>query len=234
MVFPTVEEYHPDVYALSVLGQILSGSKKSPLYQIIVEERKLSPEVSSYNYSQELAGEFTIRVRANAGVPLDSVKLAIDESFDRFEQNGFEDSELQRIKAELEMEVYDEFSTVLNKAFQLVIDNEYKGDPGYITQRAQKTAAVTKEDIIRVYNKYVKGKNYVMTSVIPKGQPELAVSGAEVAEVWLEEVKADVAAEEVSQGEEAQYEKTPSKFDRSEPDFGQLPLLKAPVIWNPN
>lgn len=231
MVFPTVEEYHPDVYALSVLGQILSGSKKSPLYQILVEERKLAPEVSSYNYSQELAGEFTIGVRANAGVSLDSVKLAIDESFDRFEQNGFEDSELQRIKAELEMEVYNEFSTVLNKAFQLVIDNEYKGDPGYITQRAERMSAVTKEDITRVYNKYIKGKNYVMTSVIPKGKPELAVSGADVAEVWLEKVKADVAAEEVSQGEEAQYEKTPSKFDRSEPDFGKLPLLKAPVIW---
>jgi len=231
MVFPTVEEYHPDGYALSALGQILSGSKKSPLYKVIVEEKKLAPEVSSYNNSQEVAGEFTIRIRANGGVPLDSVKLAIDESFARFEQNGFEDSELQRIKAELEMVLYDGFSTVLNKAFQLVIDNEYKGDPGYIIERAEKTAAVTKEDIMRVYDKYIKGKNYVMTSVVPKGQPELAVSGSELAEVWLEEVKADVAAEEVSQGEEAEYEKTPSKYDRSEPDFGELPLLKAPTIW---
>ena len=231
LVFPTVEEYHPDGFALGALGQILSGSKKSPLYQVIVEEKKLAPEVGSYNNSQEIAGEFTIRVRANAGVPLDSVKMAIEESFARFEQNGFEDSELERIKAELEMALYNEFSTVLNKAFQLVIDNEYKGDPGYIIERAEKTAAVTKDDIMRVYDKYIKGKNYVMTSFVPKGQPELAVTGSELAEVWVEEVKADVAAEEVSQGEEAKFDKTPTKHDRSEPDFGELPLLKAPTIW---
>lgn len=231
IVFPAVEDYHPDSYALNALAQILSGSKKSPLYQVIVEEKKLAPEVNSYNNTLELTGEFTIRIRANAGVPLDSVKLGVDEALKRFEQNGFDDTELERIKAELEMALYEEFSTVLNKAFQLVIDNEYKGDPGYITQRANNTAAVTKEDVIRVYDKYLKGKNYLMTSFVPNGQIELAVSGSQKAEVWVEEVRSDVANEEVSQGEEAKYEKTPSKNDRSEPDFGELPLFKAPQVW---
>ncbi len=231
MVFPTVEEYHKDVYALQILGQLLTGSKKSPLYKVLVEEKKLAPRPFTFQRSSELAGEFTFSIRANAGKDLDSVKAAIDEGLLRFEKNGFTDNELKRIKAELETQLYQGFSTVLSKAFQLVQDNEFNGDPSYITETVKLTNAVTKEDVMRVYNTYIKDKNYVMTSVVPKGQLDLAVSSAKQATVWIEEVRKDVASEEVSQGEEAVYEKTPSKHDRSEPDFGELPLFKSPEVW---
>ena len=231
MVIPTVKEYHEDTYALNILGQILSGSKKSPLYNVIVEEEKLAPGVSSYQSSSELAGEFVFRVRANANTDLDSVKVAIEEGLKRFETNGVNEKELKRIKAELETQLYQGVSTVLNKAFQLVQDNEFGGDPSYITKTANLTNAVTAEDIMRVYNKYIKNKNYVMTSFVPKNQIDLAVTNSKEAEVWIEEVKQNVANEEVSQGEEAVYEKTPSKYDRSEPPFGELPVFKSPDIW---
>ena len=231
MVYPTVENYHKDSYALSVLGQLLAGSKKAPLYNIIVEEQKLAPNISSYNNSSELAGEFVFRVRANENIDLDSVKVAIDNGLKRFEENGVNENDLKRIKAEQETNLYRGVSTVLNKAFQLVQDNEFAGDPSYITETAKLTNAVTADDVMKVYNKYIKNKKYVMTSVVPKGQLDLAVSDSKEAKVWIEEVKKDVANEEVSQGEEAVYDKTPSKFDRSEPDFGELPLFKTPEVW---
>lgn len=234
MIIPTVEEYHKDVYALNILGQLLSGSKKSPLYEIIVEEQKLAPNVGTYQSSNELAGEFIFRIRANEGVDLDDVKKGITEGLERFEKNGVNENDLKRIKAELETGLYQGISTVLGKAFQLAQDNEFNGDASYITQTAKLTNAVTQEDVMRVYNKYIKGKNFVMTSVVPKGQKELAVTNATEATVWKEEVKQNVANEEVSQGEEAVYEKTPSKHDRSEPPFGELPLFKAPEIWKGN
>ncbi|MEW7292059.1 M16 family metallopeptidase [Aquimarina sp. 2304DJ70-9] len=231
MVFPSVEEYHKDTYALSILAELLSGSKKSPLYKVIVEEKKLAPKPVVFQQSNEIAGEFSFVVRANTNKDLDSVKLAIDEGLTRFEKDGFSDNELKRIKAELETQLYQGFSTVLNKAFQLVRDNEFKGDPGYISETVKLTKAVTREDVMNVYHKYIKEKHYVMTSVVPKKQLDLAVAESEKAKVWIEEVKKDVANEEVSQGQEAIYEKTPSKYDRSEPDFGELPLLKSPEVW---
>ncbi|WP_106793551.1 pitrilysin family protein [Aquimarina sp. Aq78] len=231
IVYPTVEEYHKDTYALDILGQLLSGSKKSPLYKVLVEEKKLAPNPRSFQRSSEIAGEFSFIVRANAGKDLDSVHIAINNALIRFEKDGFTDNELKRIKAELETQLYQGFSTILNKAFQLVQDNEFKGDPGYISETAKLTNAVTRDDIMRVYNKYIKDKNYVMTSVVPKNQLNLAVADAQKAKVWIEEVKKDVASEEVEQGEEAVYEKTPSTHDRSEPDFGELPLFKSPEVW---
>jgi zinc protease len=232
MIFPTIENYHADTYALNILGELLSGSRKSPLYKVIVEEKKLAPNVGSNQSSEELAGEFVIRVRANAGVSLQDVKTSIEEGLLRFEKEGFTDSELQRVKAEQETGLYQGISTVLNKAFTLAQDNEFKGDPGFVIKSAALTQAVTRDDIMRVYNQYIKGKNYLLTSVVPKGQTSLNVTGTTPATVWQEQVVANVQNENVSRGEEAQIVKTQTKHDRSEPPFGQSPLFKMSSVWN--
>jgi zinc protease len=231
IVFPTVEEYHKDMYSLDILGELLSASKNSPLYQTVVEEKKLAPRVSSYNNSMEIAGEFIIRIRANTGKDLDSIKLAIDEGFKRFERDGFSDKELERIKAKLETDLYRSIENALDKAFRLAIDNEFAGDPTFLIKRAKLTQAVTRDDIKRVYNKYIKDKHYLATSFVPKGQQELIIDGSELAEVMIEKVAESGAKEDVSSGEEAVYEKTITINDRSEPKLSEAPLFKMPDIW---
>ncbi len=231
MVFPTVEQYHPDSYPLDVLGRVLAGTKRAPLYQVIVEEKKLAPEVRAGNSSDELAGEFSVRVRALAGVPLDQVAAAIDEGLARFEENGFPETELTRIKAELETGFYQELSGVLNKAFQLATYNEYAGDPGFASEEIKRMQAVTRDDVMRVYDRYLRGKHFVQTSFVPKDTPELAITGARLASV-VEEQVVQGAEDEVSQGEEADYVMTPSKHDRSEPPLSAPPVLKVPEIWS--
>lgn len=231
MVFPTVENYNKDQYALEILGDLLSGSRKSPLYKVIVEEKKLAPGVSTSQSSNEIAGEFVFRVRGNAGTNLKDVKSAIEEGLARFEKDGFTDNELQRVKAEQETQLYQGISTVLNKAFTLAQDNEFIGRPDYVIQAAALTQKVTRDDIMRVYNQYIKGKNFVMTSVVPKGQVSLAAANATQATVWQEEIVAGVQNENVSRGSEAEVAKTPTKNDRSEPPFGEAPLFKMPQVW---
>ncbi|NNU16859.1 insulinase family protein [Parvularcula sp. ZS-1/3] len=231
LTFPTVASLNDDEIPLRVLGAVLGGSKGSPLYEVIVDEKKLAPGVSAYNNSQEIAGEFTIRVRANAGTDLDEVKVAIEEALARFEEEGVDPAELQRIKAEQETGLYASVSTVLGKANQLATNNEFAGDPGYTGVEAKKLETLTADDVMAAYNAHIKGKPMVITSFVPQGQAELAVEGATLAEVAVEEVRADVASEEVSQGEEAEYERTPSLVDRSEPAFGELPLFSMPEIY---
>lgn len=231
MVYPTVEEYNDDAIPLQILGELLSGSRKSPLYQVLVEEQKLAPNVGTYQSSNELAGEFIFRVRANADTNLNEVKSAIDEGLERFENNSFSDEELVRIKTEAETSLYYGVETVLNKAFQLAQDNEFKGDPGFVTTRAQLLQDVTREDIMRVYNTYIKNKPAIKLSTIPKDQEDLRLANSEEASVWIEEVTAMSAAEQVGQGEEAEYEITQTKNDRSEPDFREAPLFKMPQIY---
>lgn len=231
MTFPTVEAYHPDEQALNVLAQLIAGSKNSVLYRQVVDRDKLAPDVSSYNNSMELAGEFVFQVRANAGTDLDDVKTAIDEALTQFAETGVDETDLQRIKAEQETILYSGLSTVLGKSNQLASDNEFAADPLYAIKSAELLRAVTAEDVMAAFETYVMGKPAIVTSFVPQGDSELAVEGASLATVWIEEVRTDVASEEVSQGAEAEYEKTASTYDRSEPPFGDLPLIEMPVVW---
>ena len=230
LVFPTVEMFHEDQYALDILGQLLSGSKKSPLYKEIVSGKKLAPRVSSYNSSNELAGEFTFVVRANAGTNLNTVKTALEEGLKNFEAN-FDEAQLVRIKAQQEVQLYTGTESVMNKAFALANGNVYANDPAQVIKEAALTNKVTKEDVIRVYNKYIKEKNFIMTSFVPKGQTDLVMENALKAEVYQEEIVQGKSNEEVGQGAVANYEKTVTKHDRSEPEFGELPLFKSPEVW---
>jgi zinc protease len=234
LTFPTVESLNADETALNLLAQILGGSRNSPLYVEVVDTARLAPNVSAFHRANQMAGEFTIRVRAKSGTDLDDVKAAVEAAMAKFETDGVNAVDLQRIKAEQETILYNRLSTVLGKSRDLAQNNEFAGDPAYSVKAAEKVRAATAAQIRAAYDKYIKDKPYVMTSFVPKGQAELAVTGAQRASVWIEEVKADVASEEVSAGDVAEFEKTPTKHDRSEPPFGELPLLKMPEIWERN
>jgi zinc protease len=232
MTYPTVEQFHADQWALDALGQILSEGKRAPLYKAIVEETKVAPNVSSYNSSNELAGTFTIRVRANSGVDLDSVRLVLNQSLEKFDKEGFDQKDLDRIKAGLETNFYNGISSVLGKAFQLAQYNEYTGNPGFIEKDIANIKAVTKEDVMRVFRKYILNKNHVVTNFVPKGGGALAMEGATLANI-KEEAIVPFTENEIIEEEGAQtYARTASVFDRSkEPDFGETPLVNPPKIW---
>jgi len=231
MVWPTVQQYTDDAYALDFLGEILSSGKKAPLYKVLVKEKDLTARTTAYNRSQELAGTFRISITANQGVDLDEVEAGINEAFEMFEQEGVSEKDVERIKAGLETGFYNGISSVLGKSFQLAQYNVFTGDPGFIEEDIENIKKVTKEDVMRVYNKYIKGKPFVLTSFVPKGQMELIAENSEKAPVVEEKITENV--ERVITEEETEIAKTPSLIDRSEePEQGPSPALSIPTTWN--
>lgn len=230
MLWPTVEQYTADAYALNYLGEILSSGKKAPLYKVLVKEKELTSNTTAYNSSQEIAGDFQIRITANDGVDLDDVEAGIQEAFDLFEKEGVTDKDIERIKAGLETSFYNGISSVLGKARQLSDYNIFTGDPGFIEKDIENIKKVTKEDVMRVYQKYIKDKPYVMTSFVPKGQLSLITENSEMFQVVEEEIKENV--EKVVEDAKVEVVKTPTNFDRSiEPVQGPAPELNIPTSW---
>lgn len=231
MAWVTVEQYHPDAYPLTVLAQYLSQGKKAPFYKVLVEDKKLTSNVSIFNRTSELAGQMHLSVRAFADKDLDEVSKAIDEAFAKFEKEGISEKDLNRIKAGQETQFYNSLSSVLGKGFQLAQYNIFAGDPGFIEKDIKNILAVTPADVMRVYQKYIKNKNYVATSFVPKGKLELALGGSKKADV-VEEKIVQGAEESVDPSVNATYQRTPSTFDRSvEPPYGTAPEVKVPAIW---
>ncbi|MBZ0198730.1 MAG: insulinase family protein, partial [Ignavibacteriaceae bacterium] len=232
MVYPTVEQYNKDSYALDLLGNLLAGNKKAPLYKVIVEEKKLAPSLNVYQQSLELAGTFDFSIRAFPGKNLSDVEAAIFEGLKRFETDKFTEKDLNRVKAKLETNFYNGISSVLGKSFQLAMYNEFAGSPDFITTDLQNTLDVTEADIWNVYEKYIKGKHFILTSFVPKGQVELIASNSTFFPVEEEKIteKSDTASSTMEEAIEAPIA---SSFDRNiEPAKGTEPILKLPSVWS--
>jgi zinc protease len=231
LAWPTVEMYHADSYPLTILAQYLSQGKSAPLYKVLVEEEQLTADVSMFNWSSELAGQAHLEVRAFEDKDLDAVLAAIEKAFAQFEAEGISEKDLERLKAGEETQFYNGLSSVLGKGFQLAQYNIFSGDPGFIKQDIQNTLKVTTADVMRVYEQYIKGKNYIATSFVPKGNLTQALEGSTQAEV-VEEPIVQGAEENFDASVAATYEPTPSTFDRSqEPPYGDAPEVKVPEVW---
>ena len=234
MVWPTVELYHPDSYALEVLAEYLTSGKSAPMNQVLVDDLKLTSNTTMYNYISELAGQTQLIVRAFNGTKLDLVKAGIEKAFAKFESEGISDKDLNRIKASQETNFYSSLSSVLGKGTRLASYNTYTGNPGFVTEDIKRTLAVTKEDVMRVYQKYIKNKNYIATSFVPKNMADVALSNSVLADVVEEKIVIG-AEENFDPKVTATYKKTPSKINRSvEPPYGESIELNVPKIYQSN
>jgi zinc protease len=230
MVWPTPQQYTEDAYALDFLAELISSGKKAPLYQVLVKDKNLTSRTTAYNNSQELAGEFYITITANNGVNLNEVEAGIFEAFKIFEKEGVSGNDVERIKAGLETGFYNGIGSVLGKSFQLAQYNVFAGDPGFITTDIENIKKVTKEDVMRVYNKYIKDKPFIMTSFVPKGQLILITENSTKAPVVEEKISENIA--KIVKNTNQEILKTPSNFDRSvEPSQGTSPKLNLPSTW---
>ncbi len=237
LAFPAVQNYNPDEAPLDIMCELIGGSKKSPLYKAIVEAN-LAPNASIYNGAYESAGAVRIGVQAYSGISLDTVYAAIQKAFAEFEKNGVDLEELETIKATKESQFYSQLSSVMYKAMILANSNEYGGTPDRFISVINDLKKVTAADVMRVYNKYIKGQNNLAVSMVPKGETNLALANSRVAVVDVENVEDASSKENRSKAgaivDDNDYPRTTSTFDRSiEPPYmANSPSVSQPQIWN--
>jgi len=231
LVWPASEAYTKDAYALDFLAKILADGKKAPLYKVLVKEKKLTSRTSAYNNSGELTGEFSITVRANEGKTLKEVEDAVFEAFQRFEKDGITEKDIERVKASSEKSFYEGITSVFSKSIKLAFYNTFLNDPGYIVKDIENIKAVTRNDVLRVYDKYIKGKPHVVTSFVPKGKPEMIAENSVPAGVKEENIN-EASQVEIAQTGDEKILKTSSSIDRTmEPVTGKEPEVNVPEIW---
>ena len=231
LVWPTVPEYHKDAYALDILAQYLTEGKKAPLYKVLVEDEQLTSDIRMRSDNSEISGQIQLSVTAFDQIDLNEVSEALDKGFVVFENKGISETDLNRIKAGQETAFYTRLSSVLGKGAQLTQYEMFAGDAGYINKEVQQILEVTPEDVIRVYDIYLKDKNYIATSFVPKGQSNLSLANSELAAVSEEQI-VEGAEESFDASIVATYEKTASSFDRTiEPPYGDAPKLNIPKVW---
>jgi zinc protease len=225
LTLPTVPNYHPDEAPLDVLADIIGGGKNSILYKNLVKTQK-SVQANASHPASELAGEFTLRVLPYPGITLAEMERLVREALVEFEKTGVSDDALARFKASFEADMINRLSSVAGKTSQLAAYQTFTGNPNFLTKQLKTYQAVTKADVIRVYNQYIKGRHAVVLSVVPKGQAN-AVAKADNYQVDPSGYKAPA-----DQYAGLKYVKARDNFDRSKrPAAGKNPVVQVPPFW---
>ncbi|HUP12466.1 MAG TPA: insulinase family protein, partial [Niastella sp.] len=225
IVYPTVPNYHKDMAALTCLAQILGAGNTSLLYQQLVKPQ-LALQTNVYSQLFELAGEFTIRVVPLPGKTLAEMEKLVRASLDSFEQRGVTDADIAKFKGYSEAQYINGLQSVSGKIFQLAAFQTLAGNPNMIGSLLKMINAVTKEDVMRVYNQYIKGKHSVVVSILPKGQ-ETVIAAADN----YKPDKSQYTAPDYGYTGLA-YNKARDDWDRGQqPGNGPNPVVKVPAFW---
>ena len=232
IAYSSVASGHEDEAALDAFCSLFGRGKNSPLYKNIVE-KNLAPNASAYNGCRESAGQISISTTAYPGVDIDLILAAIEQAMADFEANGVDEEELATLKAENETSAYRRLGSVLGKAQMLARSKEFYGKADKFIDEIEDFNKVTAEDVMRVYNQYVKGKNYVAVVAVPKGQAELSIEGSVPATLIMEDQSKQTMKSAAGAIVDDDYERTPSKIDRSiEPAYlPNAPKTSTPTIW---
>ena len=167
--YPTVPNYDKDMPALACLAQVLGQGKTSVFYQQMVKTQK-ALNASAFSRLNELAGEFTIQATPYPGKSLAAMDSLVQQSFAVFEQRGVTDDDIDKFKGGIESQYINSLQSVSGKVSQLAAFQTFTGNANMIGKMLDMYRAVTKEDVMNVYNKYIKGKHSVTVSVLVKGQ----------------------------------------------------------------
>jgi zinc protease len=227
MTFPGVEARHKDEAALDILANIIGGGNNSVLYQHFVKTQK-AIQANVNSPANELAGEFVITVVAYPGTSLADTEREIREILQDFEKRGITDDDLLRFKAKHEANEIRSLLSVSGKASKLAYYQTFTGNANYLKQDIDRYMAVTKEDVMRVYNTYIRNKPAVILSVVPKGQSELI---AKPDNYKRPEVPAGYK-NDLREYENLTYNKGKYPFEADyRPLAGTNPVIKLPDYW---
>jgi zinc protease len=176
MVYPTVPEYHRDEPAIDIMASMMGEGNNSVFYKHFVKTEKGEAGVS--HQSSELSGELQMYVLAFPEFEMDiagslqksfnETEQEIHKTVDDFEQNGITDEALQRAKAKKESQLIEQLTTVFGKGMMLTEWQLMMDRPFNFQDELDRYNKVTKEDIQRVFAKYVKDKHAAIVNVYPK------------------------------------------------------------------
>ncbi|MCD6063841.1 MAG: insulinase family protein [Flavipsychrobacter sp.] len=227
VTYPGVPAHHKDEAPLDALADILGGfnNKNSIIYQQLVKTQQ-AVNAFAMHPTSELAGEFVFSITPFPGKKLSDMDQAVREALATFEKRGVTDEDIEKFRNAREAEMIMGLGSVSGKVSQLAAYQTFEGNPNYLAADLDRYMKVTKEDVLRVYNQYVKGKHAVVVSVLTKDQPEnraaadnytVSTAGYKAPDYGYDGLK---------------YVKAKDNFDRTKmPGNGANPVVKVPEFW---
>lgn len=228
--YPSVPRFHPDEAPLDYLAQLLGTGRSSYFYKKFVLTQK-AIQTAVFHPASELAGEFQMLVLPFPGQTLSDFETEMRNILEEFAQEGISDDDMTKIKASFESGFVNGLESVAGKVSQLASYETFAGDPDFIKKDIDRYNAVTKEDIMRVFNQYIYQQPAVILSVLPNdGTTEPAKP-----DNFTPQREGENPYPTTDYSGLSYSRPTGDTFDRSvRPTPGAAPLVPVPDYWKAN
>jgi zinc protease len=163
---------NPDFYALNILRTLLVRGESSRMYQRLVDQDQIALEVEAL---QEPDLDPTLAVfyaQPKQGVDPQKCEAAIYDELDKLKKTPVSDVELEKAKNIRLVEFYQQMRTINGRANTIGTYEVFFGDYHKVFEAAKNYAAVTKEDVQRVAQKYFAANNRTVATLLPEAGPE--------------------------------------------------------------
>jgi zinc protease len=167
---------------MDLVGDLLANGKTSRLYRTLVYDRQIALDVAAYQSSRELSGFFLLVATAAPGQSLTDIAALIDVELRRVTDEGPSEAEMERSRAQAEAHFMYRLQTVGGfggKSDQLNAYNIFRGDPGFFAADLARYRDATRASVRDAARLMLGADRRVILSVVPRGQPALALPGSE-------------------------------------------------------
>jgi zinc protease len=158
----------PDFYALEMLATVMSQGESSRLNKKCVEETESAMFVGNFPFPTEDPGVTLVFGITNAEVAPDVLEAEVNAEFNKLKTELISEVEFEKIRNMVENDFIYNFTSIIGIAENLANYHMYFGDANLINTELEKYMSVTREDIMRVANKYIVKDNRVVLYYLPK------------------------------------------------------------------
>lgn len=166
-----------DFYALQVLSGVLQGGQSSRLYQKLVKEKEMVASMFGNMDEKRGVGALYSSATLRPSVKPEDVEALIYAEIERLKKEPIADWELQKAKNTTRRNFINGLQSSLSRAINIGQYTVYYNEPSLVNTRLEKVAAVTKEDVQRVANKYLLDTNRTVVITMPKAKAKTTAAG---------------------------------------------------------
>ena len=163
--------------ALQVLGTVLSSGRSSRLFQKIVREQQLAPNVNAFRDGATGPGLFQIVGTVSPGKTAEALEKAIYAEVERIKAGPIEDWEIEKARNNAKRGVVGGLTSSLGRGIQLASFEAEFGDTNLINERIDRIMKVTAADVQRVARTYLTPENRTVVITAPKAAAKTSMGG---------------------------------------------------------
>lgn len=184
-----------DAYVLDYISSVLTGGASSRMQKRMVEEEQIALQVLAFNQANQDYGTYTMGALSKGDVTLDKLAEVMDEEIVKLQTELISEREYQKLQNQFETRFVSSNSRVEGIAASLATYNMLKGDTGLINKELDIYRSITREDIKRVANKYLKPNQRLELDYLAGTAPseeEIATAAASAEEVKVVDNKLQI------------------------------------------